>query len=158
MSKSFIIVSTGKTNDDCPEYNRKKISKLTELINTTFTRYLSAEKSEDSNAVKLQKEAVESMMIYLESYILYIRNHYEEVIEVVLKKECEFADITAEIDKLKDEGLSDEKRDLMKKAGLNDKDIKNFEKNLKDIDLTEECYNKFYEKDLPNRIIIELIV
>lgn len=129
-----------------------KISKLTELINTTFIRYLSAEKSEDSNAVKLQKEAVESMMNYLESYILYIRNHYEEVKEVVLKKECEFADIAAHIDKLKNEGLSDEKRDLMKDAGLNDKDIKFFEKNLKDIELTEDCYNKFYEKDLPNRL------
>ena len=129
-----------------------KINKLTELINTTFTRYLSAEKSEDSNAVKLQKEAVESMMNYLESYILYIRNHYEEVKEVVLKKEFEFVDIASLTDKLKDEGLSDENRDWMKNAGLNDKDIKNFEKNLKDIELTEECYNKFFEKQLPNRL------
>ena len=129
-----------------------KISKLTELINTTFIRYLSAEKSEDSNAVKLQKEAAEAMMYHLESYILYIRNHHEEVKEVVLKKEFEFVDITAEVDKLKDEGLSDEQRDLMKDAGLNDKDIKYFEKNLKDIELTEECYNNLFEKQLPNRL------
>lgn len=54
-------------NPDYPEVLNEyftaviRLSKLTELINTTFTRYLSAEKSEDFNAVTLQKETVETM-------------------------------------------------------------------------------------------------
>lgn len=129
-----------------------KLGKLTELINTTFTKYLSSEKSEDFEAIELQKEAVESVMSYVESYLLYIRDHYEEVKGTVVKKECEFTDISGEIEKLKEEGLSDETRDLMIEAGLSDKDIKDFEDRLKDFNLTEESYNNFYEEDLPNRL------
>lgn len=124
----------------------KKIIILTEALDITFSKYLSALKMEDKDAILLQKTECFKIMAQLEDEILRVRISKNIIVPALSKPPLEYGEFISKVNEDLEKGLSNEQKEQLNEKGIPNEIIGMLEAGDISLDVGADAYKAYFKE------------